>query len=230
MLRRQEDTYKHKGARAKLIAELEQKGIADKSVLQAMHIVPRHYFFNSALDEHYNSALNEHAYEDKAFPIGNDQTISQPYTVAFQSQLMQIKKMDKVLEIGTGSAYQATILAELGAQIYTIERQKGLYDKNLLGYPFKGKYPMLKFFYGDGFKGLPTYAPFDKILITAGVSIVPEKLLEQLKPNGIIVLPLGEEDKQIMTRITKLPNGELQTESFGEFIFVPMLEGVNSKN
>ncbi len=229
MLRRQEDTYKHKGARAKLIAELEQKGIADKSVLQAMNIVPRHYFFNSALDEHFNSALNEHAYEDKAFPIGNDQTISQPYTVAFQSQLMQIKKMDKVLEIGTGSAYQATVLAELGAQIYTIERQKGLYDKNLLGYPFKGKYPMLKFFYGDGFKGLPTFAPFDKILITAGVSLVPEKLLEQLKPNGIIVLPLGEEDKQIMTRITKLPNGELQTESFGEFIFVPMLEGVNSR-
>lgn len=218
MLRRQEDTYRHKGARAKLIAELEQKGIADKSVLQAMNKVQRHYFLDAALDKF--------AYEDVAFPIGNDQTISQPYTVAFQSQLMQIKKLDKVLEIGTGSAYQATVLAELGAQIYTIERQKELYDKNLLGYPFKGKYPMLKFFYGDGFKGLPTFAPFDKILITAGVSIVPEKLLEQLKPNGIIVLPLGEEDKQIMTRITKLPNGELQTESFGEFIFVPMLEGV----
>lgn len=221
MLRRQEDTYRHKGARAKLIAELEQKGIADKSVLQAMNKVQRHYFLDAALDKF--------AYEDVAFPIGNDQTISQPYTVAFQSQLMQIKKLDKVLEIGTGSAYQATILAELGAQIYTIERQKELYEKNILGYPFTGKYPMLKFFYGDGFKGLPTYAPFDKILITAGVSIVPEKLLEQLKPNGIIVLPLGEEDKQIMTRITKLPNGELQTESFGEFIFVPMLEGVNSK-
>ncbi len=221
MLRRQEDTYKHKGARAKLIAELEQKGIADKSVLQAMNKVQRHYFLDAALDKF--------AYEDVAFPIGNDQTISQPYTVAFQSQLMQIKKLDKVLEIGTGSAYQATVLAELGAQIYTIERQKELYEKNILGYPFKGKYPMLKFFYGDGFKGLPTYAPFDKILITAGVSMVPEKLLEQLKPNGIIVLPLGEEDKQIMTRITKLPNGELQTESFGEFIFVPMLEGVNPK-
>lgn len=213
----QEDTYRHKGLRRKLIEEIRKKGITDEKVLAAIEAIPRHYFLDPAFDKI--------AYEDRAFPIGSGQTISQPYTVAYQTELLQVKRLDKVLEIGTGSVYQSSVLAEMGAQVYTIERQKQLYDKNLKEYPFKSKYKKIKFFYGDGYEGLPTFAPFDKILITAAAPFIPDALVDQLKPNGILVLPLGNDEVQTMTRITKLPNGELQTETFSDFIFVPMLSG-----
>jgi protein-L-isoaspartate(D-aspartate) O-methyltransferase len=221
MIRVTQDTYFHKGLRKKLIDSLRAKGIKDEQVLEAMNEVPRHYFLDQA--------LVKIAYEDRAFPIANGQTISQPYTVAFQSELLEIKKYDKVLEVGTGSAYQATILGALGAQVYTIERQQGLYKEVKKYYPFKSKYPLIKFFYGDGYKGLPTYGPFDKIIITAGAPSLPEKLLEQLKPNGILVAPLGEGEEQIMTRYKKGPKGGIKIETFGEFSFVPMLQGVAGK-
>ncbi|HNB81285.1 MAG TPA: protein-L-isoaspartate(D-aspartate) O-methyltransferase [Chitinophagaceae bacterium] len=217
MFRKQDDTYKHKGLRRKLIEEIKSKGITDTAVLQAMETIPRHYFLDPAFDKI--------AYEDRAFPIGEDQTISQPYTVAYQTELLQVKKQDKILEIGTGSAYQATILAEMGAWVFTIERQKKLFEKVRLQYPFHSRYKQLKFFYGDGFAGLPAYAPFDKILITAAAPHIPEKLLSQLKPGGIMVLPLDQEEGQVMTRITKSANGTMETEQFHRFSFVPMLQG-----
>ena len=190
----------------------------DENVLQAMMNIPRHYFLDTA--------LQDIAYEDRAFPIAEGQTISQPYTVAYQTQLLQIKQYDKILEIGTGSAYQATVLAEMGAVVFTIERQKKLYEKNKNLY-FKSKYPNIKFFYGDGFEGLPTYAPFDKILITAAAPEIPLKLIEQLKVGGIMVLPLNEEDSQRMRRITKKADLSYEEESFDRFSFVPMLKGKN---
>jgi protein-L-isoaspartate(D-aspartate) O-methyltransferase len=217
MIRKQEDTYRHKGLRSKLITKIKEKGITDGGVLKAMEGIPRHFFLDPALDKI--------AYEDRAFPIGEGQTISQPYTVAYQTQLLQVNKLEKILEIGTGSVYQASVLAEMGAQVFTIERQRKLYDKNQLHYPFKSKYKNIKFFYGDGFAGLPTFAPFDKILITAAAPHIPEKLIEQLKKGGVMVLPLDEDGKQTMTRITKLEDGSLQTESFHAFSFVPMLTG-----
>jgi protein-L-isoaspartate(D-aspartate) O-methyltransferase len=199
---------------------LREKGITDESVLAAINAVPRHYFLDSA--------FLTHAYEDRAFPIGEGQTISHPHTVAYQTQLLQINKSDKVLEIGTGSVYQATILAEMGARVYTIERQKKLFDLHI-DYVFKNKYPTIKFFFGDGFAGLPSYAPFDKIIITAAAPFIPPKLVEQLKPGGIMVLPVneGEGDQQRMIRITKDMNGEITEESFDIFSFVPMLTGKN---
>ncbi len=178
--------------------------------------VPRHFFMDSAFDKI--------AYEDKAFPIGEGQTISQPYTVAYQTQLLDVKNFDKVLEIGTGSAYQACVLAEMGAQVFTIERQKKLFDANKT-FQFLKKYPSIKFFYGDGYKGLPTFAPFDKIIITAAAPEVPQKLIDQLKPGGMMVLPLGSGEVQRMMRITKLENGALKEEVFDHFSFVPMVEG-----
>ena len=211
------DTYKHKGLRKKLVALLEEKGIKNKAVLDAISTVPRHFFLDLAFDKI--------AYEDRAFQIGEEQTISQPYTVAYQSELLEIKKRDKVLEIGTGSAYQATILAELGAQVFTIERHKTLYQKNMISYPLKSEYKNIKFFHGDGFKGLPTFAPFDKIIITAAAPIIPQDLINQLKPNGVMVLPLGAGDVKIMTKITKQIDGTLKEESFSKFEFVPMLAG-----
>jgi len=217
MIRIQEDTYRHKGLRAKLIEEIKGKGISDDQVLKAMDAIPRHFFLDPAFDNI--------AYEDRAFPIGEGQTISHPYTVAYQTQLLQVNKLEKVLEIGTGSVYQASVLAEMGAQVFTIERQRKLFDHNKLHYPFRSKYRNIKFFYGDGFAGLPTFAPFDKILITAAAPHIPEKLLEQLKLGGIMVLPLDEEDVQTMTRITKLSDGSFHTESFHAFSFVPMLKG-----
>jgi protein-L-isoaspartate(D-aspartate) O-methyltransferase len=212
-----EDAYRHKGLRQKLVDSLAQKGIQNEDVLSAINNVPRHFFLDSALDKI--------AYQDQAFDIHCGQTISQPYTVAFQSELLEIKRLDKVLEIGTGSAYQATILAELGAQVYTIERQEGLYREVQKNYPFKKRYPFIKFFFGDGFKGLPTYAPFDKIIITAGAPFVPDELIAQLKPNGILVAPVDHGDSQIMTRIKKGARGGLSKETFGDFSFVPMLGG-----
>ena len=223
MLRKQEDSYRHKGLRRILIEEIKEKGITDQRVLKAIENIPRHFFLDPAFDKI--------AYEDRAFQIGAGQTISQPYTVAFQTELLEVKPFEKVLEIGTGSVYQASVLAELGALVFTIERQQELYSRTQISYPLKQKYAnKIKFFYGDGFEGLPGFAPFDKILITAAAPFVPEKLIAQLKPGGKMVLPLGEqEDRQTMTRITKLADGSLETESFSDFVFVPMLSGKATK-
>ncbi len=217
MISSRTDTYKHKGLRNKLVEVIRQKGIRDENVLQAIGDIPRHFFLDNAFDKI--------AYEDRAFPIGEGQTISQPYTVAYQTQLLKVQPREKILEIGTGSVYQATILAALGAQVFTIERQKKLYDKNQIAYPFKGKYRNIKFFYGDGYKGLPTFAPFDKILITAAAPFIPDELLAQMKPGGIMVLPLGNDQAQTMTRITKEADGRIHEERFEDFVFVPMLKG-----
>lgn len=213
------DSYQHKGLRKRLVDLLRTKGITDEQVLDAINAIPRHFFLDSAFDLR--------AYEDKAFPIAADQTISQPYTVAYQTQLLQIKKSEKVLEIGTGSVYQSTVLAELGARVYTIERQKKLFDEQK-NYAFKNKYPNIKFFYGDGFEGLPSFMPFDKIIITAAAPFIPPKLIEQLKPGGMMVIPLDEGEIQRMVRITKNVDGTLKEESFEAFSFVPMLTGKNN--
>ncbi len=213
-----EDTYRHKGLRRKLVETVRSKGITDEKVLAAIEKIPRHFFLDSA--------FNENAYEDRAFPIGEGQTISQPYTVAYQTQLLALKPFMKVLEIGTGSAYQATILAELGVQLFTIERQKKLYEANKK-WEYLKKYPNIKLFYGDGYQGLPTYAPFDRVLITAAAPDIPQKLLEQLKPGGIMVIPVGSGDVQTMKRITKESSTRMTEEVFDHFSFVPMLSGKN---
>lgn len=214
-----EDNYLHKGLRRQLVQTLREKGIKDEKVLAAIETIPRHFFLDQAFERI--------AYEDRAFPITAGQTISQPYTVAFQSQLLEIRKFDKVLEIGTGSAYQACVLAELGAMVYSIERQKALYD--FVGqFFFLRNYPNIKRFYGDGFEGLPTFAPFDKIIITAAAPFVPPKLVEQLKPGGIMVAPVGDDKGQKMLRITKDAKGTVHEEELGSFIFVPMLTGKNN--
>jgi protein-L-isoaspartate(D-aspartate) O-methyltransferase len=215
-----QDTLRHKGMRERLIKELREKGIRNEAVLRAMMNIPRHFFLDTAFDKI--------AYEDRAFPIEAEQTISQPYTVAYQSSLLEIKPFDKVLEVGTGSAYQATILAELGAFVYSIERKKELFDVRKSRYPFEKQYAIkIKFFYGDGFEGLPQFAPFDKIIITAAAPEIPQKLLKQLKPGGLMVLPLDKEDgsKQVMIRIRKIDDTTYDTETFEDFSFVPMLKG-----
>ncbi|MER3464407.1 MAG: protein-L-isoaspartate O-methyltransferase, partial [Chitinophagaceae bacterium] len=198
MARPTEDTYRHKGLRKKLVDIVKNKGITDEKVLTAIEKIPRHFFLDSAFDDV--------AYEDKAFPILQGQTISQPYTVAYQTQLLEIKPFDKVLEIGTGSAYQAVVLAELHAQVFTIERQKKLFDSNK-EFAFIRKYPNIKYFYGDGFEGLPTFAPFDKVIITAAAPFIPPKLVEQMKVGGMMVIPEGSGDLQIMKRIIKQADG-----------------------
>jgi len=215
-MRNFEDTYRHKGLRKKLIDAIREKGITDENVLAAMMNIPRHYFLDTAL-EHI-------AYQDRAFPIGEGQTISQPYTVAYQTQLLEVQPYDKILEIGTGSAYQATVLAEMGANVFTIERQKKLFDLNK-SFILRSKYPNIKFFYGDGFEGLPTYAPFHKILITAAAPFIPPRLIEQLKTGGKMVIPVDEDGKQKMMRITKKEDGSLEEEAYSDFSFVPMLKG-----
>lgn len=217
-MRRFEDTYRHKGLRKKLVETVKAKGITDEKVLDAIERIPRHYFLDSAFDEV--------AYEDKAFPIAEGQTISQPYTVAYQTQLLEVKPFDKVLEIGTGSAYQASVLAELGVQVYTIERQKKLFESNKK-FAYIKKYPNIKFFYGDGYEGLPTFAPFDKVLITAAAPDVPQKLVAQLKTGGMMVIPVGSGDVQIMKRLIKQPDGTMKEEVYDRFSFVPMLVGKN---
>jgi protein-L-isoaspartate(D-aspartate) O-methyltransferase len=210
------DTYQYKGLRKRLVDLLRTKGITDENVLTAINNIPRHFFLDSAFDKI--------AYEDRAFPIAEGQTISQPYTVAYQTQLLQVKPYDKVLEIGTGSVYQASVLAEMGAKVFTIERQKNLFEKNK-SFIFKSKYPNIKFFYGDGFEGLPTYAPFDKIIITAAAPFVPPKLMAQLKTGGFMVIPVDLGPFQQMLRLTKLADGTYSEERFDNFSFVPMLEG-----
>lgn len=217
-MRKYEDSYRHKGLRKKLVDLLRSKGITNEKVLEAIDRIPRHYFLDSAFDEV--------AYEDRAFPIGEDQTISQPYTVAYQTQLLDVKPFNKVLEIGTGSAYQACVLAELGVQLCTIERQKKLFEYNKK-FEYLRKHPNIKFFYGDGFEGLPTYAPFDKVIITAAAPFIPPKLIAQMKVGGVMVIPIDSGDSQIMKRITKLENGTLKEEVFERFSFVPMLVGKN---
>jgi protein-L-isoaspartate(D-aspartate) O-methyltransferase len=212
------DSYRHKGLRKQLVDVIRGKGITDERVLQAILEIPRHFFIDSAFDQI--------AYEDRAFPIAEGQTISQPYTVAYQTQLLETVAHDKVLEVGTGSAYQATVLAMMGAQVYTIERQKQLYIHNK-EFVYLTHFPSIRYFYGDGYQGLPTYAPFDKIIVTAAALAVPENLLEQLKPGGKMVIPVGEGKIQQMLRIYKDPNGEIHEEVFDNFSFVPMLQGKN---
>ncbi len=207
-----EDNYKQRGLRKKLVRILEKKGISDPRVLQAIGKVPRHVFFDNA--------LLEHAYQDKAFPIGEGQTISQPYTVAFQTEKLEIVPGDKVLEIGTGSGYQACILIELGAKVHTIEYNKTLYESARSFLPKLGYKPY--FYWGDGSKGLSVKAPFDKILVTAGAPVIPEALTNQLAEGGILVIPVGNREKQCMVRIRK-KNGHLIREEFEYFSFVPLL-------
>lgn len=214
------DSFLARGKRQKLIDGLRQKGIKDENVLEAMNRVPRHVFMDNA--------FLHHAYQDKAFPISSGQTISQPYTVAVQTELLRVKKRDKVLEIGTGSGYQAAILVEMGARVYTIERHKELYNKaqktlGKLGYN-------AHFFYGDGYKGKPQYGPYDGIVITAAIREVPQDLIDQLKPGGCLVAPTGGSDSQVMTRYCKTMEGEVEESKHGLFVFVPMLGGtVNDK-
>ncbi|HVF97257.1 MAG TPA: protein-L-isoaspartate(D-aspartate) O-methyltransferase [Flavisolibacter sp.] len=215
-MRASEDSYRHKGLRRKLVETVRSKGITDERVLAAIENIPRHFFLDSAFDEV--------AYEDKAFPIAEKQTISQPYTVAYQTQLLEVKQHEKVLEIGTGSVYQAAVLAELGAKVFTIERQRKLFDSNK-NFQWIKKYHSIKFFYGDGYEGLPTYAPFDKIIITAAAPSVPLKLIQQLKTGGIMVIPLGSGDVQVMKRLIKQGDGSVKEEVYDNFSFVPMLEG-----
>jgi protein-L-isoaspartate(D-aspartate) O-methyltransferase len=209
------DSYRHKGLRKKLVDSIARKGIKDRRVLEAINNIPRHLFLDSG--------FLRFAYEDKPFPIGSGQTISQPYTVAFQTELLQVRKGDKVLEIGTGSGYQACVLAEMGAKVYTVERQKKLYTKTRAFLPTIG-YRTVKCFYGDGNKGLPAFAPYDKILITAAAPEVTDDLVGQLKTGGQIVVPLGSGDVQVMIRFTKAENGQLREERFGGFRFVPLLK------
>lgn len=217
--KKKEDNYLHKGMRKQLVQELRDKGIKDEKVLAAIEAIPRHFFLDPAFERI--------AYEDRAFPIASGQTISQPYTVAYQTQLLEIRKFDKVLEIGTGSAYQAMVLAELGAMVYTVERQKALYD--FVGkFFFLSNYPHIKRFYGDGYEGLPSFAAFDKVIVTAAAPFIPPKLVEQLKPGGIMVIPVGDDGAgQKMIRLIKDKEGNILEEVLGDFIFVPMLGGKN---
>jgi protein-L-isoaspartate(D-aspartate) O-methyltransferase len=212
-----EDSYRHKGLRKKLIEEIRTKGISDEKVLEAIGKVPRHFFMES-------SFIN-FSYKDSAFPIGAGQTISQPYTVAFQTQLLKIQPHEKVLEIGTGSGYQTAILIEVGAKVFTIERQKELYLKAKATLERMGYHP--HFFYGDGYAGLPTYGPFDKILVTAGAPEIPKALVDQLKVGGKMVIPVGDSQGQNMMLIEKHADDNIETSNNGRFIFVPLLKGTN---
>ena len=207
-----EDNYKHRGLRNKLVKILQKKGISEPQVLAAVGKVPRHLFFDNA--------LLDHAYQDKAFPIGEGQTISQPYTVAFQTEKLEIKPGDRVLEIGTGSGYQACILLELGAKVYSIEYNRKLFELARTFLPQIGYKPF--FFYGDGSKGLPSKAPFDKILVTADAPVIPAALTDQLADGGILVIPVGDREKQKMVRIRK-KGYALIKEEFDNFAFVPLL-------
>lgn len=208
-----EDNYRHKGLRKQLVLELSKKGIKSIEVLNAIEKLPRHLFLDKV--------FTEQAYSDIAFQIGAGQTISQPYTVAFQTELLEVKKGDKILEIGTGSGYQTLILCSLGAKVYSIERQKELYLKSKELIPKLSFNPKLK--YGDGYQGWPSFAPFDKIIVTCGAPMIPEKLKEQLKIGGIMVIPVGEGKNQEMLYIKRLGVEEYDVSKLGVFSFVPML-------
>lgn len=203
--------------RRRLVEGLRKKGIKDERVLDAIGNLPRHYFLDKAFEEH--------AYQDKAFPIGKEQTISQPYTVAYMTELMEVEKRQKVLEVGTGSGYQACILASLGARVFTIERQKDLYEKARKFLPEIG-FPQIRLFYRDGYKGLPEYAPFDQIIVTAGAPYIPDALREQLSIGGVMVIPVGEEE-QTMVRVRRITEKLYEEEPLGPFRFVPFVEGLN---
>lgn len=207
-----EDSYRQRGLRQKLVKKLAEKGIKNEAVLDAINKVPRHVFFENA--------LLEHAYQDKAFPIGEGQTISQPYTVAFQTEKLEIRPGDKVLEIGTGSGYQACVLLELGAKVYTIEYNRTLFERTREFLPQLGYRPY--FFHGDGSKGLKAKAPYNKIIVTAGAPVIPNALTDQLAEEGILIIPVGDRQKQMMVRIRK-KNGELIKDEFANFAFVPLL-------
>jgi protein-L-isoaspartate(D-aspartate) O-methyltransferase len=211
-----EDTYRHQGMRRKLIADLRERGIRDERVLAAMGEIPRHFFLDKAFEEW--------AYQDKPFPIGAGQTISQPYTVAFMTELLEVRKRDKVLEIGTGSGYQAAVLAALGARVFSVERHKALYvaAKALLEKMELGR---IRIFLRDGYKGLPEFAPFDRIIVTAGAPQIPEALKAQLSIGGILVIPVGE-DYQTMLKVTRRAEAEFVEEEKGVFRFVPFLGGI----
>lgn len=211
------DTAKHQGLRNQLVKQLEDKGIKDINVLNAIKKIPRHLFLNSSFEDF--------AYQDKAFPIGAGQTISQPYTVAFQSELLQVEKDHKILEIGTGSGYQTAVLVTLGAKVYSIERQNELFKTTKLLLPKLGIRPSHLTF-GDGYKGLPKFAPFDSIIVTAGAPIIPQALLSQLKIGGRLVIPLGE-DVQVMTLLVRKNETQFEKTEFGDFRFVPLLENKN---
>ena len=208
------DTFLHKGLRKKLVDDLSSRGINNQEVLDAIMNIPRHLFMDNA--------FVNFAYQDKAFPIGSGQTISQPYTVAFQTQLLQLEPYQKVLEIGTGSGYQAAVLNELDAHVYTIERQRDLFLKTKDFLPSIGYQCM--FIYGDGYKGLPKFAPFDRIIITCGAPKIPDKLIEQLKIGGRMVAPIGDGDIQVMHLIEKVSESETKITKHGDFSFVPMLD------
>lgn len=207
------DNYREKGARKKLVKHLESRGIEDKGVLAAIGKVPRHYFFDETF---WNQA-----YRDIAFPIGDGQTISQPYTVAYQSELLHVKKGDKVLEIGTGSGYQTCILLELGAEVFTIERQESLYQRTIQVLPYMGYRP--HFFLGDGSRGIPEHAPYDKIIVTAGAPFVPEIMLQQLKIGGLLVIPVGDEKSQKMITVLRVGEKEFERIELDTFRFVPLV-------
>jgi len=211
------DTYRHQGKRQQLVKTVKKKGITDEKVLGAIGKIPRHLFMDSSFEDH--------AYQDKAFPIAADQTISQPYTVAFQSELLEIKKGDKVLEVGTGSGYQTAVLCLLGAKVYSIERQRELYKRTKTFLSKLGYRPKYLSF-GDGYKGIPEYAPYEKIIVTAGAPDVPRDLLSQLKVGGRLVIPVGT-DVQTMTLFVRKSNKEFDKKEFGAFRFVPLLEDKN---
>jgi protein-L-isoaspartate(D-aspartate) O-methyltransferase len=211
------DTAKHQGLRNQLVTILKEKGIIDKTVLEAINKIPRHLFLNSS--------FADYAYQDKAFPIGAGQTISQPYTVAFQSQLLEVKKEDKILEIGTGSGYQTAVLCLMGAKVYSVERQNELFKQTSILLPKLGIRPKHLSF-GDGYKGLPNHAPFDSIIVTAGAPIIPQALMAQLKIGGRLVIPLGDEN-QIMTLLIRKNETQFEKHEFGDFKFVPLLENKN---
>lgn len=211
------DSYRHKGMRKQLVEELRSKGIKDEAVLEAINAVPRHFFLDNA--------FVEFAYSNKAFPIGAGQTISHPYTVAFQTELLELKKGHKVLEIGTGSGYQTAVLVELGAKVFTIERQKELFDKTRVLMNKMGV--KAKFYYGDGYKGNTVFQPYDSVIVTCGAPFIPEELLKQLKIGGRMVIPVGGNDKQIMTLIVRNSETDFTKKEFGDFRFVPMLEDKN---
>ena len=212
------DSFRHQGLRKQLVQHLASKGIKNIDVLSAINSIPRHKFLDTA--------FVNFAYQDKAFPIGSGQTISQPYTVAFQSQLLELNPYDKVLEVGTGSGYQAAVLTLLDADVYTIERQRDLFNKTKIFLPKLGY--NCRFVYGDGYKGLPKFAPFDKIIITCGAPCIPEDLVAQLKVGGRMVAPIGEGDIQVMHLIEKLSETETRITTHGEFSFVPMLNDKNN--
>ena len=211
------DTAKHQGLRNQLVKLLQKKGIVDKNVLKAINKIPRHLFLNSSFEDY--------AYQDKAFPIGAGQTISQPYTVAFQSQLLEIKKDDKILEIGTGSGYQTAVLCLMGAKVFSVERQNDLFKQTSALLPKLGIRPKHLSF-GDGYKGLPNHAPFDSIIVTAGAPTIPKPLMAQLKIGGRLVIPVGDKN-QIMTMLIRKNETQFEKHEFGDFKFVPLLEDKN---